>query len=646
MKKAVLVIVIFLALFPTLSFSYTENICLLGPGDGVAGSSDQNPAGSDNLGTNGQDNANTWKIFRWQAGSSGEAYIFSVRMYNVLSTSIDIDTAYAVYDDNPSGPIPGALKIWGYENGHNYYSDTGCGGVANRKCFDIQNVVTNRTIVAGNYYWIAFRSTLGQDGGACTSVSCFERSNNTGLADWITKCISTATYDVNDMSQNPPTSAQWDAASCGVGEGVQDNFYGWAIWSTSDIIVSSATASISHNGSATITGLNFGTKSPAAPMWWDNGEGATDTALVPNYGDDACSSNSWITSGSLTGANKCYNDALPNAVTENSGISNIRYRGVGYRSVTAPHSKSTKYIAGAHDDEGECLGNEVGQNVGLTIGDTSSHDVWFAHYYLRLDLLWPISTNQNYKWVNFETQDAATRPTMYTNDYGYTYISSTGCTCDTGSEERSAPFCGYDYWNGASDFFALDYATVTMTSAPCGSPTFTHDQLKASPFKQWTREEWSMKRSTDYLKFSVNNKTYMDTTLGGELNDTRLPSSPTAITLGGFWREAGCGEGIQDDLNDDAFRYFDDVYVDSTFSRVMLCNNATYASATICEPQIPSSWADGSIIVTVNQGALPDGTAYLFVFDSTNTANDTGYPVALSGAPSATGCTIQGGVFR
>jgi hypothetical protein len=76
-------------------------------------------------------------------------------------------------------------------------------------------------------------------------------------------------------------------------------------------------------------------------------------------------------------------------------------------------------------------------------------------------------------------------------------------------------------------------------------------------------------------------------------------------------------------LNDDAWRYFDDIYVDHTFSRVMLCNNATYGSATVCEPQIPSAWAAGEITVTVNLGKLTDDVgagnpAYLYVFDSNN----------------------------
>ena len=122
-----------------------------------------------------------------------------------------------------------------------------------------------------------------------------------------------------------------------------------------------------------------------------------------------------------------------------------------------------------------------------------------------------------------------------------------------------------------------------------------------------------------------------------------------SFTMGGYYRR-GDGENIASNYRGgrDAYRYFDDLYVDNTFSRVMLCNNATYTSATICEPQIPSAWAAGEITVTVNQGALPNGTAYLFVFDSDNVANTTGYAVTLGGTtpPSATGCTISGGTFK
>jgi hypothetical protein len=68
-----------------------------------------------------------------------------------------------------------------------------------------------------------------------------------------------------------------------------------------------------------------------------------------------------------------------------------------------------------------------------------------------------------------------------------------------------------------------------------------------------------------------------------------------------------------------AFRYFDDVYIDTSFARVMLANDSSYENATIIEPQIPSAWSGGSITAKVNLGRFPqNGRAYLFIFDANN----------------------------
>ena len=61
-----------------------------------------------------------------------------------------------------------------------------------------------------------------------------------------------------------------------------------------------------------------------------------------------------------------------------------------------------------------------------------------------------------------------------------------------------------------------------------------------------------------------------------------------------------------------------EIYVDNTLARVEICDNATKANATHCEPQIPqNTWNDGEIEILVNQGSFADGsTAYLTVSDS------------------------------
>ncbi|MDR3582907.1 MAG: hypothetical protein P4L62_00905 [Candidatus Pacebacteria bacterium] len=87
--------------------------------------------------------------------------------------------------------------------------------------------------------------------------------------------------------------------------------------------------------------------------------------------------------------------------------------------------------------------------------------------------------------------------------------------------------------------------------------------------------------------------------------------------------------------------WYDGIYIDDTWQRVMICDSSTWASRTHCEIQIPSAWSDNgtaaSITATANQGSFPDGsTAYLYVVDSTNTTNASGYPIAFGSFGSGT----------
>ena len=100
-----------------------------------------------------------------------------------------------------------------------------------------------------------------------------------------------------------------------------------------------------------------------------------------------------------------------------------------------------------------------------------------------------------------------------------------------------------------------------------------------------------------------------------------------------------CGDGNNyDGRNDNAYRYFDDLYVDTTHARVMLCSTSSYPTSNteICEPQIPTAWSTAFITVRINLGALKDSTAYLFVFDGNNNHNLNGFPVTIiaKGNPS------------
>ena len=67
---------------------------------------------------------------------------------------------------------------------------------------------------------------------------------------------------------------------------------------------------------------------------------------------------------------------------------------------------------------------------------------------------------------------------------------------------------------------------------------------------------------------------------------------------------------------DYADTYWDDVYVDNSWARVEVGDSSTYANCTHREMQIPSSWSNSSVTVTVNQGSLSSLSGkYLFVVD-------------------------------
>lgn len=71
----------------------------------------------------------------------------------------------------------------------------------------------------------------------------------------------------------------------------------------------------------------------------------------------------------------------------------------------------------------------------------------------------------------------------------------------------------------------------------------------------------------------------------------------------------------------------DDIYLDTTFQRVLLANAKSLKDATVFELQRPQTWADTSIEVEINLGALAaESQVYAFVFDENGVPNFEGVP--------------------
>lgn len=372
----------------------------------------------------------------------------------------------------------------------------------------------------------------------------------------------------------------------------------------------SVTGSLTHGSAKTITGLEFGTKSPAAPLIWDNCENGTvgsHSAVV----------------GAGTGAVR--NDGRTGWDQSEPGGSNpptdsdyeVQYR-TSWASIPQAHSKSTKYLAGGHYEDcgvgGPCNLCYVGVSL------ASDYDRWFVMYYLRLPDEWndvPVN-GPNYKEFR---------------------IGTAGCN------ESDACSC---YYAHASDPNSVFTGTANIlldgNCSECSGGGWG-DMLAPNPALAWRHREMRAENIDGYLSIKTAN---VEAT-GGPVDCDASETLTSRGTIGN-WNIGGYGRALLDGGTTDnrMKRFWDDLYIDTTWSRVMLCNDETYEDATICEPQIPSAWSTTSITVTANLGALTGTKAYLFVFDSDNNANATGYEVTLGGTtlPSTQGCTISGGAFK
>ncbi len=85
--------------------------------------------------------------------------------------------------------------------------------------------------------------------------------------------------------------------------------------------------------------------------------------------------------------------------------------------------------------------------------------------------------------------------------------------------------------------------------------------------------------------------------------------------------------GYHDNAAELAINHWDDIYIDHTWARVEIGNNAIYSLCSIREMQIPNYWSDGRIEVGVNLGLLNGNQdLWLFVVDSEELVS-TGFPI-------------------
>jgi hypothetical protein len=335
--------------------------------------------------------------------------------------------------------------------------------------------------------------------------------------------------------------------------------------------VQQVSGAMNHNGTITITGSGFGNKATAAPLVWDNAAG-TASAL----------SSQW------TGA---WPDKLP-------GYNTGYYSPM--RGIAPPHAHDSRYIAGCHAaNTGADSGYAVMAWVNIQAPALPSYI--YASWYQRADDQWHFGGDNNFKTFDYSlgTEPYAAGQSWYTaygpphpnsnTDNGVQWVNETGTGLSFPDQN------GHNAWWGQ--------AVNPMAG-------------------QWSKVEVVVKLSsgTDgYLKVFENGQQVMN--YAGVTDN--WGGTQRAISVGGYAREQGYTSN---------WRYFDDVYIDTTLQRVVLADKPVLSQASIVEAQIPSTWSDGSITATVNLGKFTQGqTAYLFVVDATGTASAKGQVVTAGG---------------
>ncbi len=87
--------------------------------------------------------------------------------------------------------------------------------------------------------------------------------------------------------------------------------------------------------------------------------------------------------------------------------------------------------------------------------------------------------------------------------------------------------------------------------------------------------------------------------------------------------------------------FFNDIYLDNTWARVMICSGSIWSNRGNCEIQIPTgtnTWNPTQLQIQVNQGAFSNSAnAYLYVVDAAGAVNPNGYQITFNaGVPDTT----------
>ncbi len=328
--------------------------------------------------------------------------------------------------------------------------------------------------------------------------------------------------------------------------------------------INNVTGVINGGNSITISGADFGDKSVAAPLRYDNFEGGTADLAIPSDQPGG----GWST--------ESHNGT--NALTWSD------------ETVRFPGTLSAKQ---SYDDE------FAGAGISLDNRD---------------DVDTIPETNEMYVsgWFWFDTWDGLTNNTKFINMGVPDPIPAEHNGWQTrldGNQETD---------NGLFYAYMSDDCSIEGTNGQKLKYEDYHSfENYFQPNSSWHRIETYLRIGSDGYR-----DIYIDGVKIGELmgNFTSNNCELEYVLIGHYFRlDYGVGDPT-------GVRYWDELYVDTTQARVEICEDSIFSNCTHKEIQIPTSWNDitGEIEVTLNEGSLDTlGGKYIYVIDSDGTVSNS-----------------------
>lgn len=357
-----------------------------------------------------------------------------------------------------------------------------------------------------------------------------------------------------------------------------------------------STDSMENAVTVTVTGSGFGIKSPAAPfVFMDFEDTPVNSDTLENY---------WFIS-----------QARPQSSGTPYATARMRVRETDIEGVSDAHIYSNRYASGCHY-EGTYPGGEATPYIGggyqyrdcmITFYWGIDRDSVFASWTNRLTPNWPDSgyTGNVTGWI--ENHKYSVFQTGLTGYEGDNYYQSFG---------------GNHYTPARMD----PYVRLSGGQRECASSQTYPVTYMPNPVFQWVKQESHV--------YENNLREYINNLNGYDRGEDCTQNDPLGFTVGGYWRQSPAGNPPTNQMrgSSHAWRFFDDIYIDTTLARIVLGDSSTYATCSIVEPQLPTAWSNTSITFTSRLGMLDScETVYLYVFDEEETHNTSGLAIPVGG---------------